>query len=106
MKMTANRAWILVFALWALFLSGAGAAFVGSPGVLQGVRLKRLLEAKRSALLQLEDQVIRVEEEGGKLEKNRVVQEREIRRSLGYAAADELIFDFTASERDLASRTP
>jgi cell division protein FtsB len=87
-----------------MFLSGAGASFVGSPGVLQGVRLKKLLESKRTALLKLEDEVIRGEEESGRLEKSRLVQEREIRRSLGYAAPDELIFDFTASERDLASR--
>ena len=101
--MTVGRAWMLVFALWALFLSGAGASFVGSPGIVQGVRLKRLLEAKRSALLQLEDQVIRVEEEGGRLEKSRLAQEREIRRTLGYVGTDELIFDFAASERELAS---
>jgi cell division protein FtsB len=92
------KAWFAVFSLWGIFLSGILAGFVGSPGVIQAVRLNSLLHAKETQLTELQDELSRIKTEVSGLEKSRVVQQREIRRVLGYAASDELIFDFTLND--------
>ena len=91
-----NISWAVFFGLWTVFLSGTLASYVGSPGGLQLLRLRRLLENKRSAQLALEGDVERLETESGRLESSKVAQEREIRRVLGYLGADELVFDFAS----------
>lgn len=88
------KIWLLVFGGWLVLLSGIGASVVGSPGVLQAMRLSSLLDQKESRQKSLETQIQRLEADREVLEKSRVAQEREIRKTLGYAAADELIFDF------------
>ena len=93
-----SKLWLWIFAVWFTFLSGVFSQFVGTPGVLQALRLNTLLQDKQSAITQLESQVHKLQVEGTLVEKSRSVQEREIRRVLGYAAADEIIFDFTRSE--------
>src|SRR5689334_3316650 len=93
-----KRAWLGLFALWSLLLTGALAGFVGSPGILQALRLKGLLAAKEAQVLSLEAQVHALELEAARLERSRFTQQREIRKILGYAASDELIFDFTPSD--------
>jgi cell division protein FtsB len=93
--LSASSVWVLVFALWSLFLSGAMASFVGSPGVLQLVRLKSLLATKHATLAQIQDDLKRLQSDAVLLEKSRPLQQREIRRVLGYAAEGELIFDFS-----------
>jgi hypothetical protein len=87
--------WLCAFALWGLFLSGAGASFVGSPGVIQAVRLKRLLDSKIADQVLLQADLRRLQTEAIQLERSKVTQQREIRRVLGYTAPDEIIFDFT-----------
>lgn len=91
--------WAAFFVVWLAFLSGAMAPLGGGPGVLQAVRLRALHESKASQALELEHEIERLTAESERLEKSRVAQEREIRRVLGYAAPDEIIFDFTAAER-------
>jgi hypothetical protein len=94
-----HRLWLVLFGCWAVFLSGAVASVVGSPGVIQAVRLHSLLGAKEAQLRDVQTELARLDSERERLEKSRVAQEHEIRRTLGYAAADEIIFDFTAAER-------
>ncbi len=96
-SVTPNRVWLVIFGLWALFLSGVLNGFGGSPGIVQAIRLKSLLAAKDGQVKQIETEIQRLEHEASLLEKNRVIQHREIRKVLGYAAANEIIFDFSSA---------
>lgn len=95
----ATRIWIGIFAIWALLLTGAFSQWIGSPGVIQAIRLSDLLQSKQAQADQLEKQIAVLQAERIRLEKSPAAQEQEIRRTLGYAAPDEIIFDFTAAER-------
>jgi hypothetical protein len=97
-KISPNRIWILIFGIWLVFLSGVLNPLTGSPGVLQAVQLQRILNNKLTQIDVAENQLIALQEESTRLEKNPLTQEREIRRVLGYAAPSELIFDFSADE--------
>lgn len=103
---TPKRLWGFIFAVWGVFLSGVLAGMVGSPGAIQALRLKSLLEAKQDQISQIEGEVHALEAEAGRLEKSRVAQEREIRRTLGYAAPDEIIFDFASNDKRAESAAP
>jgi cell division protein FtsB len=92
------KVWTGIFTLWGLLLSGVSAGFVGSPGIIQAVRLNSLLHAKETQLMSLQEDLSRLKTEVTGLERSRVVQQREIRRVLGYAAPDEVIFDFTQND--------
>lgn len=94
-----KRFWTCVFALWGVLLSGVLASLGGGPGVLQGMRLNALLESKATQKSELETEIDRLNRDSDLLEKSKVAQEREIRRVLGYAAPDEIIFDFTTVDR-------
>ena len=96
-----TRVWLFLFLTWAILLTGVFAQFstFSPPGLIQWVQLGHLLESKELQVTQLETTLKRLDAEKQRLEKSRPAQEREIRRVLGYAAADEIIFDFTASER-------
>ena len=86
--------WVFFFSLWLFLLSGLLTDFVGTPGILQVLRLRKLLETKRERLAQSEKQLSQLRTEAEQLDKNSFTQEREVRRILGYAAPDEIIFDF------------
>ena len=94
-----NRIWLILFTFWLLLLSGALTRFVGSPGILQAVRLKNLLESKKAQLTLAQQELQKLEMETSELERNPQAQVREIRRVLGYARPDELIFDFTPTDQ-------
>ncbi len=98
-RITPNRLWLGIFAVWLLFLSGLPALWGGSPGFTQAIRLKALLADRTNRMAGLEAEIARIETESELLEKSRVAQEREIRRTLGYAGTDEIIFDFSSAER-------
>jgi len=89
------KLWLCAFSLWGLFLSGLFASFVGSPGIIQAVRLRHLLDAKQSETALMQTELRRLATEATQLEHSKVTQQREIRRVLGYTAPDEIIFDFT-----------
>ena len=91
-----NKVWIGLFALWLAFLSGGATAWTGTPGVLQQLHLRSLLGSKQAEQADLSSQIERLRSEAGLLEHSKTVQHREIRRVLGYAAPDEIIFDFAA----------
>ena len=80
--------------MWVFFLTGAASGIVGSPGATQAIRLQNLLHAKVARLDKIQTQLTVLQAQSRGLEKNPIVQQREIRRVLGYAAPDELIFDF------------
>ncbi len=97
-RINPNQIWIGVFAVWLVFLSGILNPFIGSPGMLQSVQLQRILNHKQKQIDVAENQLIALQEDSMRLEKHSLTQEREIRRVLGYAAPNELIFDFSADE--------
>lgn len=89
-----TKLWLIIFGIWAALLSGLLSGIVGSPGVLQAVQLNSFLNQKQEQVAFLESEIVRLDSDSERLEKSRVAQEREIRRVLGYAGEDELIFDF------------
>jgi hypothetical protein len=93
-RVPAGRVWLGIFGIWGILLSGAFAQLVGSPGVIQGVRLSGLLETRQLQLATLETELAQLRQEAARLEGCTLAQHREIRRILGYAASDEIIFDF------------
>ncbi len=95
--MSVHKIWMSIFGIWSFVLTGAISSWVGSPGALQVLRLKHLQESKQSHLSKIQDDVRALQSEAHQLEKSRVVQQREIRRVLGYAAHDEIIFDFNSN---------
>jgi cell division protein FtsB len=98
---TTTRAWIGVFAVWIILLSGVF-GLMGetrfAPGALQAVRLNALLDSRKEQLSTLQAELDRMSSEANLLEHSRATQVREIRRTLGYAAPDEIIFDFSSPE--------
>ena len=89
---TSDRVWIGLFAIWIALLSGF---LAGAPGFWQAYKLHRVKadrEAEISILDQERDRLVREERD---LTENALVQEREIRRVLGYTATNEIVFDFS-----------
>ncbi len=98
-KWTPNRAWIAIFAFWLFLLSGITHEFgAGSPGILQYSRLDRLLKERQTQLTDSDAEIERIEIESALLEKSKVIQEREIRKTMGYVGENEIIFDFSLSQ--------
>jgi cell division protein FtsB len=93
-SLSVHRIWFGIFAVWAFFLTGALSGFVGGPGALQALRLQNLLHSKTGKLQNYQTQLAQIRSEASLLENSPVVQQREIRRVLGYVASDEIIFDF------------
>ncbi|MEO5971198.1 MAG: hypothetical protein ABIQ95_14820 [Bdellovibrionia bacterium] len=95
-----HQKWMGFFGAWLFILSGISTGFLGSPGIIQAIRLSSLLEIKKDDLAKSLKETRNLESDINQLEKNRYVQQREIRRILGYAASDEIVFDFsTASNK-------
>jgi len=86
-------------------LSGILSGLGGSPGAIQAWRLRQLWISKQDYLAELELDSQKIEAEAERLEKSRFAQEREIRRVLGYAALDEIIFDFSGEDREPVGST-
>ena len=89
------KIWLAIFGIWALLLSGLFSQLTGSPGILQAVRLRALLQSNKDQLYQVEARLSEREKYLASLKTNVFAQMREIRSVLGYAHEDELIFDFT-----------
>lgn len=105
-QLTPTRLWLAIFGLWLILLSGIFAGLGGSPGVIQALRLQSLLSQKQTELATLEANVEAIGQESAELEKNPIVQEREIRKVLGYAGPDEIIFDFSLSQSATLRKDP
>ncbi|MBL7714017.1 MAG: septum formation initiator family protein [Bdellovibrionales bacterium] len=66
----------------------------GSPGFRQWWGLKSLLSKRQAHQAALEAEVEFLDQESQKLESSPEIQEREIRKNMGYAGKDEIVFDF------------
>ena len=91
----AHWVWGSLLGIWAILLTGVLADLTGSPGIAQSFKLRSLLSSRQKELQSIERVMGVLDDERKRLEENPAVQEREIRRVLGYAAKDELIFDFS-----------
>lgn len=89
-----TKLWTTIFGVWLLFLSGLFNSFTGSPGFFQHFRLRGLLRERQETLAALNGRLHDLQVGAARLESSPAVQEREIRRVLGYAAPGELFFDF------------
>ncbi|GEM_PF-1809732 len=102
---TPNRVWLAVFAFWLFMLSGVTQQFgVGSPGIVQFLGLNHLLEDRQTQSTEIDSEITRLDSDSAALEKSRVVQEREIRKTMGYVAENEMIFDFSLSSSSTLRR--
>ena len=63
------------------------------------MRLSNLLQAKQDQLRYVQEDLKKLHAEAKLMETSQLAQEREIRRVLGYAAEDEIIFDFTPNNQ-------
>ena len=97
LRFSLNSRWLTLFGFWMLFLTGVFANALGTPGILQSVRLNNLHRIKQTSLSRLQEGLHQLQTEVADLETNRFAQQREIRRVLGYAAPDEIIFDFSTN---------
>lgn len=97
-QLTVKWVWVLVLFLWALFISGTFSDFTRSPGVIQSASLHSLLRSRMLELSALEGKIAKLDSERQSLEENSVVQEREVRKVLGYVAPNELIFEFVTAD--------
>ena len=95
-----NRRWGIFFAVWIFLLSGLVSDFIKSPGILQALRLKAVLETKEKQVSEAKRNLKMLQTTAHQLEKNRYAQAREIRRVLGFAAPDEIIFDFNHTKEE------
>jgi cell division protein FtsB len=98
LPITPNQLWLGLFALWLIFLSGLLSPLLKTPGILQALRLNSILDAKQEQINRSENELLALQNDAELLEKNHIVQQREIRKVLGYAAPDELIFDFSSEQ--------
>lgn len=97
-RITPNRLWVAIFSIWLLLLSGLFHGFFGgSPGIFQWVSLQNFLNDRQTELERNQAEIAKLEVDAVALETDRAVQEREIRRVLGYTSKNEIIFDFSLS---------
>lgn len=102
---TPNRVWIGLFAFWLFMLSGMSEGFgFGSPGLIQFLRLNSLLADRQAQSAEIDTEIGKIEEEAIALEKSRPLQEREIRKTMGYVGENEIIFDFSLSSSSTLRR--
>jgi cell division protein FtsB len=98
-RWTPTRVWLAVFACWLFLLTGSTHRIgAGSPGLIQYWSLNALLRDRQAQLVLIDNQIAKLEGEAGALEKSRIVQEREIRKTMGYVGENEIIFDFSLSQ--------
>ncbi len=93
-----RRLWLGFFGIWILILLGVPHFMTGAPGLFQYFQMGRAIDQRKSQLKELESQRDRLERENLALSTNPYVQQREIRRVLGYARPGELIFDFSTGK--------
>ncbi len=96
-QLSPHKVWLGIFSIWGVILTGVFHYWVGSPGALQSLRLNHLLESKQEHLSKIQDEIKALQAEAHQLDRSKVVQQREIRRVLGYTAHDEIIFDFNTT---------
>ncbi len=94
-----TRIWLGIFGFWLFLLSGfTHEVGVGSPGLFQFVQLNALLKDRQAEVLAIEAEIAKLDGESQALQTSRTVQEREIRKTMGYVGENEMIFDFSQSQ--------
>jgi cell division protein FtsB len=102
---TPNRVWLLVFAAWLFMLSGVTQHMgVGSPGLVQFLRLNALLGDRQTQATDIDNEIAVLDAESSTLETSRGAQEKEIRKTMGYVGENEMIFDFSLSSSSALRR--
>ncbi len=89
-----HRVWIIIFCVWSLVLTGSLQFMTSAPGVTQWYQLQDIVRFKNEELANLEEEIRQLESERRALMTSAATQEKEIRRVLGYARSDELVFQF------------
>ena len=87
----------LTLIVWFVLVSGVVTKWTGAPGLIQYIELSRLLSHKEKKLEKIQAESHELEKQKRLLTKSRAYQLNEIRKVLGYAGEDELIFDFSKS---------
>lgn len=94
-----HHSWIVFFGLWFLFLTGFFEWFRPphqlSPGLWQAWQLRRYFHFKQKQERTLDEDIQSLQQKTEVLAHHPLAQEIEIRKVLGYAASDELIFDLS-----------
>jgi len=85
---------ILLFGIWIFLLSGVLPISTHSPGVIQSLQLRSLLQKRKEEAVQKEIQISALKEEKERLIRDKDYQEKVIRETLGYVGQNEIIFDF------------
>ena len=88
-----NKIWFIFFSVWILILSGWVPLFGSAPGVRQVFQLQAHYNRREIELEELKAQRDDYDQLFLKLKRDQGVQEREIRRVLGYTRVDEMVFD-------------
>lgn len=91
--------WLVFFSIWGLLISGIFENAFHAPGIMQAIELKQLESERRLKLIEVENEIALMQNENENLQKNLALQEREIRKTLGYVAEDEILFDFSSTSR-------
>lgn len=101
-----HGAWMIVFGGWIIVLTGGLSPFFSqNPGVLQANRLTALKQEKVKLLQNLESEIHGMKQELELIQSNRWFQEREVRRVLGFAAPNEIVFDFNTPKDGATPKT-
>jgi cell division protein FtsB len=90
--------WVAFFGVWLVLLTGVLHPWISPPGVLQQARLSSLLRSQEDQIQQLEAQISTLEADQLQMSQSSVVQEREVRRVLGFLKDDEIVFDFSLED--------
>ncbi len=96
-------AWVGFFIIWLTILSGVFSKISSSPGLLQLVRLKTLIQERHIDVAKMEAQRVDLERQIKNIDQNPYLQEKMIREILGYARKDEIIFDFNVKDQFLST---
>lgn len=94
----ATRVWVGYFP-FGCYLSGILSGWMGSPGIIQVIELKRMQSVRLKDQTNLQSEIDSIKKQMALLEHHRKTQLKEIRRVMTYVAADELIFDFPEAPR-------
>ena len=78
-------------------MSGIFPFDIGKPGILQAYQLNQFRQKQQGRLAKMEVREKKLLARIQKLKNNAVYQEFEIRKTLGYIGADEVIFHFRSS---------
>lgn len=103
-RFTKNQYWLGAFALWSFWLTGAMYTFTGAPGLIQWFRLQSMIYQKQQELTRYEAEIAELEAEALALQTNPTIQEKEIRKTLGYVGENEIVFDFSTSHSPVLRR--